>query len=144
MAHLTEREGWLLVIAPLSSAIVWGGGVTAGNLGWLSGWATHAPVGATFTMTFCTSVLYLLSLPALLRLVTHWRSNGKKVGFRLVLSGLAVGGVWGGVLKGIGPAYLIAGPICGLAIGLFLAAALCVRKRNIGPPLKAGEPTNCD
>jgi hypothetical protein len=95
MAHLTEREGWLFLIAPMLLAIVWVGGMTAGHLGWISGWSTNAPVGATLTMTFCTFVLYPLSLPVLLSLLKHWRANGKKVGFHLVLSGLAAGSVWG-------------------------------------------------
>jgi hypothetical protein len=142
MGHLTEREGWLVLIAPFSSAIVWAGGVIAGNLGWFSGWSTTAPVGATFTMTLCTTILYLLSLPVLLRLLKHWRANGKQVGSRLVLSGLAAGSVWGGFLKTLGPAYLIAGPACGLVIGLFLASTLGTTRRDIGSPPAHGEPPN--
>ncbi|WP_322054927.1 hypothetical protein [Paraburkholderia bannensis] len=128
MERLDGREGWLLLIAPLSTAVVWAGGIAAGNVGWISGWGTRAPVGAIFALTTCTFFLYLLSLPILVRLLKRWRRGRRAVGFRLVLSGLATGSAWGLMLKGIGPAFAIQGHACGLVVGLLLAIAL--RRRD--------------
>lgn len=127
MNRLSEKEGWLIICAPLVSSLVWAAGVVAGNAGWIQGMSTSAPVGATVALTFCTLVVYLITLPLLLRLYRRWRSSDRHVGRRLLISGLVVGTVWGLILKNIGSSYLVFGPLCGAAVGFFLAITLRAR-----------------
>ncbi|MGP8431931.1 hypothetical protein ACT2FY_00380 [Paraburkholderia fungorum] len=119
--QLTDAERWLFLLAPVSSAFVWGGSVMVGNAGWADGLRSPYPIQVTVVMTMMTFLVYLLTLPVLVRLYKHWRNGKRNVGGRLFLSGLLVGSAWGLLLKPIGPAYIALGPLCGAAVGLFLA-----------------------
>lgn len=126
------RDIWAFRLAPLSSVIVWGGSVAAGNVGWLSGMFTDSPVSFTFVMTAITSILYLLSFPILKRLYAYWRRKNVSVGIRLFLCGIIFGGVWGWICSMIAKSYLLFGPACGIVVGLFLAVTLG-RRRGEAP-----------